>query len=462
VTSSFTPPASRLNLSELIDERPLQRFQVKLLILAFAVIVLDGFDLAIMGFVAPQLRQDWSIGPEWLGIVLSVSYLGQGLGAMFVGPLADRYGRRPMIMGCVLFFGLLTLASALASTPSALATYRFLTGLGLGAAIAITTTLVSEYLPHRVRAFMITLVLCGVSLGASGGGFLSAWMLPKFGWQSVMVLGGVLPVLLTIVLAFMLPESLKFLAAHGRAPAMVDDLVRRIAPDLSRGTYEFVAETMPVEKRNSMKLLFAERYRKATFLLWLVYFCVLGLIYLLAAWLPTLIREGGGGYSISESAIAASMFHIGGPVGSIAIGWMMDRRSKPLVIATALFIAAVSLAVISQMTHHLVAMGILIFVIGFTTIGSSVGIVALSTFVYPTEARATGTSWMITLGRLGATISVMSGAVVLKQSWSLSYTLIILIVPALIATVALGVLAATGEGRTERPHGNLSKARLVD
>ena len=184
-----------LDVRQLIDQQPIGRYQKWVVFLGFLIIALDGLDVAIIGFIAPQLKSDWGLDAQSLGPVLSAALIGLALGALIAGPLADRYGRKAVLLCSVLLFGLWTLASAFSPNLEALVALRFLTGLGLGAAMPNASTLVSEYAPARSRSLLITLAFCGFSLGAAAGGFVSAWMIPNLGWRSVLALGGVLPLM---------------------------------------------------------------------------------------------------------------------------------------------------------------------------------------------------------------------------------------------------------------------------
>mgnify|MGYP001042473418 CR=1 FL=1 len=190
-----------------IDARPVSRFQWNVLLLCFIIIMLDGYDAAVMGFVAPALIEDWGISRAEMGPILGAAMFGVAIGALVAGPLSDRYGRKRILLWSVALFALFSLAGAVAQSPTQLALMRFLTGLGLGAAMPNAATLMSEYAPERRRALMVNLMFVGFPMGSSLGGFLSAWMIPHYGWQSVLVLGGVMPLLLAVVLIFFLPES---------------------------------------------------------------------------------------------------------------------------------------------------------------------------------------------------------------------------------------------------------------
>jgi AAHS family 4-hydroxybenzoate transporter-like MFS transporter len=427
-----------IDVRKLINDRPLGRFQKWVVFLGFVIIVLDGFDAVIMGFIAPQLKMEWGISNKELGAILSAGLIGQAIGAMLAGPLADRYGRKVVLVSSVMFFGVWTLATMASTDVTSMALLRVLTGLGLGAAIPNTSTLIAEYSPERSRSFLVTLTLCGFTCGAASGGFISAWAIPAFGWASVLLLGGALPVLLAMILVFKMPESVSFLVSKNASIERIRAIISRLAPEIETkgATYSLGRPTL--EDRTSIRIVLSRQYRLGTYTLWAGYFLVLFLIYLLSSWLPTLIKEGGG-YTVSDAAIATAMFQIGGQGGALSVGWLMDRWNKSRVLMLTFLFGGLAVFSIGQITEHYVLLCSVAFCVGFCMIGGSVGMNALAASFYPTEARSTGASWMVGFGRLGAILSAFAGAQVLALGWSLPNVFTALILPALLSALAMYV-----------------------
>ncbi|WP_442969170.1 MFS transporter [Pseudomonas sp. Q1-7] len=430
-----------IDVRELINSRPLGGYQKWVVFLGFLIIALDGFDVAIMGFIAPQLKMDWGLAPMALGPVLSAALIGLAVGALVAGPLADRYGRKVVLVTSVFFFGLWTLATAFSTSVEMMVALRFLTGLGLGAAMPNASTLVSEYAPERSRSFLITVAFCGFSLGAAGGGFLSAWMIPAFGWHSVLVLGGVLPLLVAPVLLFGLPESVSFLVARNAPAARIRRIVERLAPGVAGPDSRFSLPSVATGQRGAIGIVLSPRYRFGTLMLWGGYFLSLFLVYLFSSWLPTLVKEGGG-YSVADAAIITSMFQIGGPVGALSVGWAMDRWNKQRVIMLAFLLGGAVIFAIGHATSDFALLCAIAWLVGFFLNGSSVGMNALAACFYPTEARATGASWMSGIGRFGAILSAFAGGQMLALGWSLPQVFTALVIPA-----GLAALAVHAQGR---------------
>src|ERR1700750_2714529 len=219
-----------IDVVEFIDQQPVGGFQIKLLLTCAAVLFLDGFDTQAIGYVAPALAKEWGLTKAALGPVFSAGLFGLMIGALTLGPLADRIGRKKIIVASTLAFGLGTLATAFIQDVNTLLAIRFLTGLGLGGAMPNTIALTSEFNPRRRRATMVMIMFSGFSIGAALGGLLAAALIPQFGWRSVFIVGGVAPLLLAPILAVKLPESVRFLALTRGFDGRVAQLLLLVNP----------------------------------------------------------------------------------------------------------------------------------------------------------------------------------------------------------------------------------------
>src|ERR1700704_6225206 len=206
-----TPALKSVDLVQLMNQLEIGRFHLQLLGLCAAVVFMDGFDAQAIGYVAPSLSQAWSLAPGALGPVFGAGLFGIMLGALVGGPVADYVGRKRVIIFAALFFGVCTLITAFAPEVQQLLIIRFITGVGLGAAMPNAIALISEYSPKRRHAIMVMVMFCGFSLGAALGGLVAGVLVPTFGWRSVFIFGGVVPLLLVPLLAVALPESVRFL-----------------------------------------------------------------------------------------------------------------------------------------------------------------------------------------------------------------------------------------------------------
>ncbi|WP_070085815.1 MFS transporter [Pseudomonas sp. NBRC 111120] len=433
-----TNVGASLDVQSFINQQPLSRYQWRVVLLCFLIVFLDGLDTAAMGFIAPALSQEWGIDRASLGPVMSAALIGMVFGALGSGPLADRFGRKGVLVGAVLVFGGFSLASAYATNVDQLLVLRFLTGLGLGAGMANATTLLSEYTPERLKSLLVTSMFCGFNLGMAGGGFISAKMIPAYGWHSLLVVGGVLPLLLAVVLMVWLPESARFLVVRNRGTDRVRKTLSPIAPQVVAEAASFsVPEQKAVAARNVFSVIFSGTYGLGTVLLWLTYFMGLVIVYLLTSWLPTLMRDSGA--SMEQAAFIGALFQFGGVLSAVGVGWAMDRFNPHKVIGVFYLLAGVFAYAVGQSLGNITLLATLVLVAGMCVNGAQSAMPSLAARFYPTQGRATGVSWMLGIGRFGAILGAWSGATLLGLGWSFEQVLTALLVPAALATVGVVV-----------------------
>jgi AAHS family 4-hydroxybenzoate transporter-like MFS transporter len=403
------------DIAEFIDHQPIGGFQIGVVLTCAAVLVLDGFDTQAMGYVAPALAKDWQLSKAALGPVFSAGLFGLMIGALVFGPLADRIGRKKIILFSAAAFGVGALATAFAHDLSTLLVIRFLTGLGLGGAMPNAIALTSEYTPQRRRATMVMIMFCGFSIGAALGGLLAAYLIPHFGWRSVFIVGGIAPLLMLPVLARFLPESVRFLATTGQDAGRVAELLKRISPNaaFAPNAQFVVTETrlagLPVAH------LFREGRTAVTLLLWVVFFMSLLDLYFLANWLPIVLNDLGA--SVSEAVVIGSLLQVGGVVGTFALGSVIDRFSFR-ALALVYFGAVFAVGLIGQLGHSTMLVSLAIFAAGFCVVGGQIAANALAAAFYPTSVRASGVGWALGIGRIGSIVGPLVGGALLAAKWS--------------------------------------------
>ncbi|SDT03386.1 MFS transporter [Bradyrhizobium canariense] len=441
--------ASLVDVAEFIDEQPVGGFQLRLLLTCAAVLFLDGFDTQAIGYVAPAIAKEWGLTKGALGPVFSAGLFGLMIGALLFGPLADRIGRKKIIVFSTIAFGIGTLITAFVHGVDMLLTMRFLTGLGLGGAMPNAVAMTSEFNPRRRRATMVMIMFCGFSVGAALGGFLAAALIPKFGWRSVFIVGGAAPLLLAPILMLRLPESVRFLVLTGRAHRRVAELLASISPKtLFASATQFVVRE-PELTGIPVVHLFKSGRTLVTLLLWVVFFMSLLDLYFLSNWLPTVLNDLGA--SVSEAAVIGSMLQVGGIVGTFALGSIIDRFSFR-ALALVYFIAVFAVGAIGQLGHSAVLVTVAIFAAGFCIVGGQIAANALAAGFYPTAVRATGVGWALGIGRVGSIVGPLVGGALLSMKWSAADVFITAAVAALCAALAafsLSRLVAAGGGGQE-------------
>lgn len=430
-----TPPTTA-NVQAVLNEHPFSRFQWIIFTLCFCIVLLDGFDTAAIGYIAPSLMAEWGIAKSALGPVLSAALFGLAGGALCAGPLADRFGRKAVLVASVLVFALACLASGYSHDLEHLTAWRFVTGLGLGAAMPNAVTLMSEYCPDKRRAMITNAMFCGFPLGAAFGGFLAAWMIPHFGWRSVLYLGGIAPLLLLVLLVLLLPESVRYMVARGAAPQRIRQVLARIAGPAVANIQQFVlTEHKPVAQgQRGIGVVLSRSYWIGSVMLWVAYFMGLVIFYALINWMPVLFKEGG--LDPKTATLVAALFPLGG-VGAIAFGWLMDRFEANRIIAIGYALTAAAIWWIGQVAGNLGWLVVAVFAAGTIMNTAQSSLPALAAAFYPTEGRATGVAWMMAIGRFGGIAGSFLVAALAARELSFSQIFTVLAVPGLIAMAAL-------------------------
>lgn len=430
-------PGRETDIQDFLDAHPFSPFQWVIFALCFTIVLLDGFDTAAIGYIAPSLIAEWGVSRPALAPVLSAALFGLAAGALAAGPLADRFGRKAVLTGSVLVFGIACLMSGYAGSLDMLVVWRFLTGLGLGAAMPNAVTLMSEFCPRGRRATIVNAMFCGFPLGAAFGGFLAAWMIPLWGWRSVLHLGGVVPLLLAVLLLLLLPESVRYMLAKGAPAERVRAVLRRISASADQVGRFVNLETQQAEAgKGGIGTILSPRFLVGTVMLWIAYFMGLVIFYALVNWMPVLF--GDAGMRPATAAMISALFPLGG-IGAIFFGWLMDRFNGNSIIAIGFLLTAFSIAAIGQVTGNPPLLIVAVLVAGTLMNTAQSSLPALAAGFYPTQGRATGVAWMLGLGRFGGIAGSFLVAELSRYQLSLGSLFLVLAVPGLIAAAALTV-----------------------
>ena len=428
-------PVDSVDIKAFIDARKMSPYQWLVLGLCFLIVAMDGLDTAVMGFVAPVIMHDWNVSRAAFGPVMSAAMVGLAIGALVAGPASDRVGRKKVLIASVFCFGLFSLMCAFAESSTQLMVLRFLTGLGLGAAMPNSTTLLAEYVPSRSRSLLLTIMFTGFNFGSGAGGFVAASLIPHFGWRAVFMFGGILPILSVPLLLWLLPESARLMLVRNLGAARIATTLGRVCGHVFDRETRFTAPEPTVSVKAPVRMLFADGYALSTLMLWVTYFMGLLIIYLLTGWLPTLIKDAG--LPVERAAAITGMFQLGGTVGAIVVGFAMDRMDRNAVIGAAYLLGGVFIFALGMGSLKSAVLPVLVTCAGFFMSGAQTGLNALAPTCYPTRARATGVSWMLGFGRLGGILGSLVGGALLSLGFSFSTVFSVLAVPAIIAAIAI-------------------------
>lgn len=424
-----------VDVQSFIDHQAFSGFQWLIFILCFLIVLLDGFDTAAIGYIAPSLIQEWGVTKPDLAPVLSAALFGLAGGALVSGPLADRVGRRLVLNVAVLVFAVASLVSAFAADLQSLTVLRFLTGLGLGAAMPNAVTLISEYSPTKRRALITTAMFSGFPLGAALGGFLAAWMIPQFGWRSVLVLGGIAPIVLVAVMLIWLPESVRYMVAKGVSTDRIRAVLGRISAAAAGARSFCLTETVAVaDGKSGLGVVLSRSRVVGSVMLWLAYFMGLVIFYALINWMPILFKEAG--LDPKTATLISALFPLGG-CAAVFVGWLMDRFNGNRIVAIAYALTAVSVYSIGQVVGNVGALVVVVFLAGTMMNAAQVSMPALAATFYPTQGRATGVAWMLGIGRFGGIAGSFLVAELARRKLGFSEVFMVVAIPGLLAMTAL-------------------------
>ncbi len=430
--------AAKLNVSDVIDGSRIGRFQAGLFTLCALSLIMDGFDVQAMGYVAPEIINEFGIPVGQIGPIVSAGLVGILIGSLFFTVLADKIGRRPVLIIGTFFFAILTLLTGLfAQNAEQLMLLRFIGGIGMGSIIPNATALIGEYSPARIRVTLIMTITVGFTAGAALGGLVSAWMMPLFGWRSVFYFGGAVPLLVGILMIFWLPESLQFLAARGQF-GKVGRWLKRVDPSAAIGpdTQYFI----PEENKGGVPVLnlLTEGRAPVTLLYWGVNFTNLLNLYFLAGMLPTILNQTVN-MSSSTSALITGTMQLGGTVGTFGLAWLIAKRGFTPMLTLTFATAALAIALVGSQTVMTAVplLTIVVFIAGWCVIGGQPGLNALAATYYPTHMRSTGIGWGLGIGRVGAIVGPIVGGRLLSLEWGAEQMFLAFAVPALISTLIM-------------------------
>ncbi|WP_170149558.1 MFS transporter [Rhodoplanes roseus] len=407
-----------IDVAKVIDEQRMGSLHWKVVILSFVIMLTDGYDTVCVAYVAPLLRQEWNFSPAAFGPLFASGLLGAALGPVLVGHLADRVGRKPIILTGTLWFGVLTLAAVFAQSLNQLMILRFLAGLGIGGVLAIGTALVAEFAPRRIRATMIVMGVVGVALGGGLGGLMAALVLGHTSWHIVFWIGGLIPIALAVIGYFVFPESAKFLTLKPERWDELTKLLKILSPSLHvPADAKFVLGDEANAPKFSFKALFLGRLAAITPLLWVSNFLALLQLYFVNQWTPLLLT--GQGTSVPRAALATAAFQICGFLGALAITRPVDRwgfAPVPALFAVgALVVGLIGMPGGSEM--WVIALSGLS---GFCVIGIQFANIASQSQVYPTYIRSWGVGVCYTFGRCGSVVGPLFAGVLVGFNVSIN------------------------------------------
>ncbi|HEX7980844.1 MAG TPA: MFS transporter [Gemmatimonadaceae bacterium] len=433
--TSYTPPEAGVveDPRAIIAREPMGRAQIIVVAICIALTALDGFDVLSISFASPGIAAEWRIDRAMLGIVLSMELIGMCAGSVFVGGLADKIGRRPVILGCLLVMALGMALATTAHDVTSLSEFRLFTGIGIGGMLAASNTVVAEFANAKRRNLAVALMACGYPLGAIVGGSIASRLLVSGSWRSVFAFGAIASAAFLPLVWFLVPETIHYLA-H-RRPANVLERINAVLRRVGRAAVTALPAPSPDAPRARLVELFTPALARTTVLLTVAYFAHLMTFYFILKWIPKIVVDMGFAPSTAGGVLVWA--NVGGLIGALTISALTLRVGvRPLVIV-AMLCAAVMVTVFGQGQADLTHLSIVAAVAGMCTNGAIVGLYAIVAQSYPSAVRSGGTGFIIGVGRGGAALGPIVAGFLFAHGGGLPSVAMVMALGSLLAAVAI-------------------------
>ncbi len=429
------PMENVVDAKKILDQSPMRGFQIMAVTLCILLNALDGFDVLAISFASPGIAAEWSINRAALGIVLAMELVGMAIGSIILGGMADKYGRRPTILFCLVLMTIGMYLASLVGSINQMLIVRFITGLGIGGMLASTNAMVAEFANAKFRNLAVILMATGYPIGAIIGGSISTVLLQQYDWRAIFVFGATVTGAFLFVVWFLLPESIEYL--QRKQPA---DALQRINKTLAKMGHGALSGLPPKAKPNSAAkssyhTLFSPQYRSLTVLMVVAYFSLIMTFYFILKWIPKIVVDMG--YEPSSAGSVLVWANIGGATGSILLGLIASKfRLRKLLMGT--LVAGFAMVTVFGMGQSsLGGLATIAAMTGFFTNASVVGFYALIANAFPAEVRGSGTGIVIGIGRGGAALGPILAGFLFTAGFNLQTVSVAMGAGALVAAAAL-------------------------
>lgn len=423
-----------MNLREKIDNSPMGVYQWAIVLMAAVMNFLDGFDVLAIAFTATNISKDFGLSKTEFGMLVSAGLIGMVVGSMVLAPLADKFGRRPILLLSVAFSAVGLGVSGFSTTSEILAFSRILTGLGVGGILVGTNVITSEYSSKKWRSFAISVYAAGFGIGAMIGGMMAKSLQAAYSWHAVYFSGAAMTAVVFVVLFIWLPESIDYLNA--KQPQNAKACLNKIAHKLGfAGEWELTEKHAEKAVKLPITALFSQKYLRSTLLLWLSFFAIMFCFYFISSWTPALLKEAG--MTMEESINVGMMISLGGAVGSLVYGLIASRWSARSVLMLFTVASSIAIVVFILSSANLAIAMVLGVVVGALINGCISGLYTINPATYDADIRNTGVGWAIGAGRAGSVLAPTVAGMLLDSGWEKQTLYIAVAGVMLIATVAL-------------------------
>lgn len=442
----------QIDVHKLSDGARFNRFHAGVLFWCAIIIICDGYDLAVAGIALPSIMKEMGVTAQNAGFMVSSALFGMMFGAIFLGTVADKIGRRLAIAICIGLFSVFTAAAGLATDPYTFSAMRFLAGLGIGGVMPNVVAQMTEFSPKKIRSTMVTLMFSGYAVGGMLAALLGKGLIETYGWSSVFLAAGV-PVLLIPFILKSLPESMPFLIKEQRVEELKSILTRMEPSYRASAGDRFTIPAADSAAGAPIRKLFQDGRGFSTVMFWITFFMCLFMVYALSSWLTKLMASAG--YSLGSALTFVLVLNFGAVIGAIGGGWLADRFNIKHVLIGMYALAGVSITLLGYKVPTEVLF-LLVGLAGASTIGTQIVTYAYAGQFYPMAIRATGIGWASGVGRSGAILAPIVIGTLVGMQLPLEQNFMAMAIPAAIAVVAVSLIrqkpsASALHGTTAQP-----------
>ncbi|MEU5840852.1 MFS transporter [Rhodococcus sp. NPDC047139] len=409
--------------------------QIRAIAIALALIILDGFEIAVMSFAAKPMSDEWGVGSGTLGVVLSGSLFGMAAGAILFSPFGDRYGRRTLTIVSMSMVVVGMVLAVISPNVATMIVARVITGLGIGA-MSQLNAYVSEFASEKRRGTVVGIYATGFPIGAALAGVVAGLFDPA-DWKNLFVVGTVLSVALLVLAWVALPESIDFLVA--RRPKNALERINSMLGKMDHPALKELPEQNAADRHNArLGAIFTGTTGIKTLALWLGYACLMAAYYFANSWIPKLVAESTG--DVQSGTTVGTVLNLGGIIGSLLFAAAAFRWIPRNILMTTLGFGAIGYAVYGAafgVGWLAITLGIFL---GIVAVGSVAGFYAVGPTVYPASLRGTGVGWMVGVGRLVSIISPIGTGFLLESGWTAGNLFYLMAMPLAVGTVCIVIL----------------------
>ena len=423
---------SKINITEVVNEGKFNRFHIGLLICCCFIIVFDMFDLVIYSSVIPILMKEWSISPVQAGAIGSYGFFGMMLGAIFFGILADKFGRKNILILSVVLFSIFTFLCAFAPGPTMFSIFRFIAGVGIGGVLPNVIALLTDYSPKHMHNKMVSIVMCCFSVGGILAALIGIYFIPLMGWKSVYWVAA-LPLLLIPLMVKYFHDSPAILLMKGRINEL-RIVLSKVNDKISLPSdVEFILSTEKEDSGSPVLALFKNKRALGTVMIWIAFFMCLLMINGVSTWLPNLMFSAG--YPLGSSLSFMIVLNIGAIIGTLILGGLADKFGVKKVLVPMFIIAAISLTLLG-FKNNMAILYLLVFITGACTMGAQNISYSFVSQYYPSLMRSTAIGFASGIGRIGGIIGPTFGGILVSLNLSAQMNFLSFAIPGILAALA--------------------------